>query len=108
MTPITDVPQSTLRVQLPGFSTLRSALTNHVSSLQVRSFAATVSTFKVKFMALGNNWTYATMFNTFAPDVLNSLQNKKMCTCTVHHSCICDLHDIQYTWTRLKRQGWKV
>jgi len=29
---------------------------------------------------------HATMFNTFSPNVLNSLQNKKMkmCTCTVH------------------------
>jgi len=35
-------------------------------------------------MALGNPRMHATMFNTFAPDVLNSLQNKKMCTCTVH------------------------
>jgi len=35
-------------------------------------------------MALGNYCTYVTMFDTFAPDVLNSLQKKKMCTCTVH------------------------
>jgi len=36
------------------------------------------------FMSLGNYWMHATMFNTFAPDVLNYLQNKKMCTCTAH------------------------
>jgi len=35
-------------------------------------------------MAMGNYQMHATMFNTFAPDVLNSLQNKNMCTCTVH------------------------
>jgi len=35
-------------------------------------------------MALDKYWTHSTMFNTFAPDVLNSLQNKKTCTCTVH------------------------
>jgi len=27
-------------------------------------------------MALDNYWMHATMFNTFAPDVLKSLQNK--------------------------------
>jgi len=31
-----------------------------------------------------NNLGHATMLNTFAPDVLNSLQNKNRCTCTVH------------------------
>jgi len=35
-------------------------------------------------MALGNYQMHATMFNTFAPDMLNSLQNKKMCTCALH------------------------
>jgi len=34
-------------------------------------------------MGLGNYRTHVAMFNTFAPDVLNSLQNQKMCTCTV-------------------------
>jgi len=41
------------------------------------------NTFKVSFMALDNDLTHASMFNTFAPDVLNSLQNKNWCTCTV-------------------------
>jgi len=34
-------------------------------------------------MALGNFQMHATMFNTFALDVLNSLQNEKMCTCSL-------------------------
>jgi len=34
------------------------------------------STFKVIFMALGNYWTHS-LFNTFAPNVLNSLHYKK-------------------------------
>jgi len=41
------------------------------------------STFKVNFMALGNYQTHANMFDTFAPDVLNSLQNKK-CAPVLH------------------------
>jgi len=32
--------------------------------------------FKVNFVAFGNYWMRVTMFNTFTPDVLNSLQNK--------------------------------
>jgi len=39
------------------------------------------STFKVYFMALDKDLTQATMLNSFAQDVLNSLQNKNWCTC---------------------------
>jgi len=35
-------------------------------------------------MALDNYLMHATMFNIFAADALNSLQNKKWCTCNVH------------------------
>jgi len=46
-TPFTDVPKLTPCVQLPGFSTLCSALSNHVSSLRVRSFVAKVALLKL-------------------------------------------------------------
>jgi len=35
------------------------------------------STFKVYFLALDNDPTHATMFNTFSPDVLNSLYTEQ-------------------------------
>jgi len=36
------------------------------------------STFKVYFMASGNDLTRATTFDTFAQEVLNSIQNKRV------------------------------
>jgi len=40
MTPFTNVPKSTPRVQLPGFSALCAALPSCVLSLRVRSFVS--------------------------------------------------------------------
>jgi len=40
------------------------------------------STFEVCFMALDKDPMHATMLNSFAQDVLNSLQNRKWCYCT--------------------------
>jgi len=48
-------------------------------------------TFKVYFVALYNDLTHVTMFDTFAQDLLNSLQKKMVqlyCTKTLNFSFI--------------------
>jgi len=47
-------------------------------------------------MALDNDPTHANMFKIFAPDVLNSSQNKKWCTCTAHQ-----LSNFSFIWRLL-------
>jgi len=83
MTLFTDVPKSTPHIQLPSFSTLCAGLSGCLVPARTK-LCLKISTFKVYFMALENDPAHMTMFNTFAPDVLNSLQNKTWCTYTVH------------------------
>jgi len=47
-------------------------------------------------MALDNDLMHANMVKTFAPDLLNSLQNKKWCTYTGHQVQILVLFDDCY------------
>ena len=84
MTPFANVPKST---QARSTSMLLHTVFGAVLSCLVPMSAKLChksSTFKVNFITLGNYRTHATMFNTFAPDVLSSLQNKKMSTCIVY------------------------
>jgi len=93
------MPKSTPRIQLPGLSALCVycvwlCLVPTGARLCLES-----STSKVYFMTWDNDPTHATTFNTFAPDVLNSLQNNIRCTCTVHQLWILVSFDGLLFWS---------